>query len=134
MCAGEEVTPRQVAGHSAADSLITGATGIGDQNVPQWGDICTHLYHALCELIAWQAGDAEPDGEITRREANISDDGGQGYRQQRASMCRRSSRPLTHGPVGRLKPGIAASHFMEKDEDSYDRDNARRRRVSMDIK
>ena len=111
---------------SDADSLVTGVTEL---KVSQWSDICWHLYHALCELIAWQAGDAEPDGEIMSREGVVPDEMALGGSRQRA-FARRSSRPQSSAPVGRLKPAIVASHFMEKDQDSFDRDNARRRRVS----
>lgn len=106
--------------------LQASTSSVVDNNLT-WLDVCWHLYHALCELIAWQAGEAEADGEIPLRESVAFEDALGGLpansaTRQRFKQCARS----TPG----YKTKTSSAHYMEKDEVSFDRDNARRRRVS----
>lgn len=114
--------------------------------------VCHHLLRALNELILWQAGEIEADGEIPRREGVVvSDDGYEGLDDRIGrSDCgdtvgggRRRTRTKSHAPGGGGGARKAAGggggsgacsagsrkNVMEKDEDSFDRDLTTRRRV-----
>jgi hypothetical protein len=92
----------------------------------QWRAACTHMLHALHELMLWQAGQAEPDGEIRRREAvvNIVEFGG-------AVGMEDGAHPAAH--VRTQASTRVTRNLMERDEDQSDRDLTRKRRVSRQL-
>ncbi len=115
---------------------------------------CQHLLYALHELILWQSGEIDADGEIQRREGMplVSLDGDDGsvrlyYGQEgkagggganafgssskKGAMFTASSAAC--GPTASSSSPAASrargrSALMEKDEDSFDRDMTSRRR------
>lgn len=119
---------------------------------------CQHLLYALHELILWQGGDIDADGEIQRREgvplfAFLGGDDGSvrlyapghvhGHGQQdkpggtgaaagsgntKKGPMFTSASAAGSGSSSSFKPSARGRDLMEKDEDSFDRDMTWRRR------
>ena len=86
-------------------------------------DMCQYLLYALNELILWQAGEIDADGEIQRREGvPLFAEDGMG-RKNTGYSC--STKTTGAGAASTSRSGKT---MMEKDEDSFDRDLAWRRR------
>lgn len=101
---------------------------------------CQHLLMALHELILWQAGEIDTDGEIQRREGvpffSLAGDDGS-MRAHRAggggSTSHRNNKkggmPTGASTAAGVLPSSSSSRtLMEKDEDSFESDMTTRRR------